>query len=165
MRGGIWGTSGLTRVCGRNEDTALHLAVVRGSLKCVVALLCSDSHVQPLTRNKCGWNALHYAVQLGVERLDILRAILAFRPRGNPGQAAEEAIGNLHPQQHARARARTSLSTHTHARTLACARARKKAKHSQQAHKHNAKPREGQSQRGLCVQQTPRWGTTRNQRR
>ena len=56
-----------------------------------------------------------------------------------------------------RARARTSLSTHTHARTLACARARKKAKHSQQAHKHNEKPRAGRAEptRAACAADAP----------
>jgi len=78
----------------RYGDTALHLAVVRGNLECVNALLCPGSHVKPSTRNKAGWNALHFAVQFGAARLDALCAILEFKPRDDRGQPANEAVAN-----------------------------------------------------------------------
>ncbi len=94
-------------VCGRISDTALHLAVVRDNLECVKALLCSGTRVEPLTKNERGWNALHFAVQFGAVRLEILNAILDFRPD-------DGSLGNLHTHLRKPIPTLTPLPTHAH---------------------------------------------------
>jgi hypothetical protein len=74
------------------------LAVVLNDLKCVKALLCAGTRVNPLTKNIKGWNALHYAVQHGAERLKILEAILDNS--GKLPEATDKAIGDIPSHMH-----------------------------------------------------------------
>jgi hypothetical protein len=70
--------------------------------------------VEPLTKNERGWNALHFAVQFGAARLEILDAILGFRPDdgalGDLRTHARKPIPTLTPMPTS---AHTIMKTHT----------------------------------------------------